>query len=77
MSLSVNSPMAFWMLLLFSSNFFTVISFLSVCRGLRAAAHELDGEEDSENGRLLWSLPWHPAQFHEGHTGCEHQLRGV
>lgn len=53
------------------------ISFLSFRRGLSTAAHEPDGEEDCRKWRLLWTLPWHPAQFHEGHTGCEHQLRGV
>lgn len=50
---------------------------LSFHRGLGANADGSHGEEDPGERRLLWTLPWHPAQLHEGHTGCEHQLRGV
>lgn len=53
------------------------ISFLSVTGGLRAAAYEPDSEEDCGKRGLFWTLSRHPAQLHEGHTGCEHQLCGV
>lgn len=51
--------------------------FCSIFGGRRAAADEPNGKEDSAKGRLLWTLSWHPAQFHEGLTCCQHQLCGV
>ena len=37
------------------------LTFLSFNRRLRAATNEPDGEEDSGEGGLLWTLPRHPA----------------
>lgn len=57
--------------------FWSFSPFLSFSWGLQADVHESDSKDDSGKGRILWTVPRHPAQFHEGHPGREHQLCGV
>lgn len=50
---------------------------LSIHRGLGAGEHDQAGEENRGEGRHVRPIPRNPAQLHESHPCCQHQLRGV
>lgn len=53
------------------------VSIHSLSGRLRSDLHDRPDKKDCSQRWLSGTLPGHPSKLHEGHSRCQHQLRGL